>query len=87
MLIAGTDESSDELTERMCAGYAVGADPEPIMTFHARVGAPLATARAEAAGLLQQQVQLLLDVRQRYNHRVHILIFVNCLFVLDILRK
>ena len=42
-LIAGTDGSVDELTERMGAGYAVGADPEPIMTFHARVGGPLAT--------------------------------------------
>ena len=43
-LIAGTDGSVDERTERMGAGYAVGADSEPIMTFHARVGGPLATA-------------------------------------------
>ena len=41
-LIAGTDGSIDEQTERMGAGY-VGTDPEPIMTFHARVGAPLAS--------------------------------------------
>jgi ribonuclease HI len=82
-LIAGTDGSVDERTERMGAGYVVGADPEPIMTFHAKVGGPLATARAEAASLLQ----LLRDVRKRYNHRVHILIFVDCLVVLDILRK
>ena len=61
----------------------VCADPEPIMTFHARVGGPLATARAEAASLLQ----LLLDTRQHYIHRIHLLIFVDCLVVLDILRK
>ena len=39
--------------------------------------------RAEAAGLLQ----LLLDVRQRFGHYVHLLIFVDCLVVLDILKK
>ena len=82
-LIAGTDGSVDERTERMGAGYVVGTDPEPIMTFHARVGGPLASTRAEAASLLQ----LLGDVRQRYNHRAHLLIFVDCLVVLDILRK
>ena len=82
-LIAGTDGSVDERTERMGAGYVVGTDPEPIMTFHARVGGPLASTRAEAASLLQ----LLRDVRQRYKHRAHLLIFVDCLVVLDILRK
>ena len=76
-LIAGTDGSVDERTERMGARYVVGTDPEPIMTFHARVGGPLASTRAEAASLLQ----LLRDVRQRYNHRVHLLIFVDCLVV------
>jgi ribonuclease HI len=53
------------------------------MVFSARVGGPLASARAEAASLLQ----LLLDVRQRYGYHVHLLIFVDCLVVLDILRK
>ena len=82
-MVAGTDGSVDERTERMGAGYVLGADPVPIMTFCARVGGPLASARAEAASLLQ----LLRDVRQRYTHQVHLLIFVDCLVVLDILMK
>ena len=53
------------------------------MAFSARVGGPLASTRAEAASLLQ----LLLDVRQRFGHHVHLLIFVDCLVVLDILRR
>ena len=79
----GTYGSVDERTEQICGSYVLGADPDPIMIFFARVWGPLASARAEAASLLQ----LLLDVRQRYGHRVHLLIFVDCLIVLDILRN
>ncbi len=61
-LVAGTDGSVDERTEVMGAGYVLGADPLPIISFFARVGGPLASARAEAASLLQ----LLQDVRQRH---------------------
>jgi hypothetical protein len=32
-------------------------------------------------------LQLLLNVRQRYSNRIHLLIFIDCLVVLDILRK
>ena len=67
----------------MGAGYVLGDDPVPVLTFHARVGGPLASARAEAASLLQ----LLKDVRLRYIRRVHLLIFVDCLVILDIMRK
>ncbi len=48
-----TDGSVDERTEVMGAGYVLGADPLPIVSFFARVGGPLASARAEAASLLQ----------------------------------
>ena len=82
-LVAGTDGSVDECTEQMGAAYVLGTDPDPTMFFFARVGGPLASARAEAASLLQ----LLQDVRRRYGHRVHLLIFVDCLVILDILRK
>ncbi len=82
-LVAGTDGSVDEHTEVMGAGYVLGADPLPIIFFFARVGGPLASARAEAAGLLQ----LLRDVRQRYSNQDHLLIFVDCLVVLDIIWK
>ena len=82
-LVAGTDGSVDEGTERMGAGYVLGDDPEPIWIFSASVGGPLATVRAEAASLLQ----LLRDVRMRKGHQVNLLIFVDCLVVLDILRK
>ncbi len=81
-LVAGTDGSIDVRTERMGAGYVLGADPEPVMTFCARVGGPLASARAEAASLLQ----LMRDVRQRCSHHVHVhsdlLVFVDCLSIL-----
>ena len=59
----------------------LGDDPVPISTFSARVGGPLATTRAEAASLLQ----LMLDVLVR--DQVNLLIFVDCLVLLDILRK
>ena len=65
------------------AGYVLGADPAPLMAFSASVGGPLATARAEAASLLQ----LLLDVRQHYSHQAQLLVFVDCLVVLGILQK
>ncbi len=81
--VAGTDGSVDERTEVMGAGYVLGAGPLPIISFFARVGGPLASARAEAASLLQ----LLRDVRQWYSNHVHLLIFVDCLVVLDIIRK
>ena len=67
----------------MGAEYVLGANPLPIISFFARVGGPLASARAEEASLLQ----LLRDVRQRYSNQVHLLIFVDCLVVLDIIRK
>lgn len=82
-LVAGTDGSVDERTERMGAAYVLGADPDPIAIFFARVGGPLASSRAEAASLLQ----ILKDVRGRYGCHVHLLIFVDCLVILDILRK
>ena len=82
-LVAGTDGSVDERAERMGAAYVLGAGPDPIAIFFASVGGPLASARAEAASLLQ----LLRDVRGRYGLHVHLLIFVDCLVILDILRK
>ncbi len=48
-----------------------------------RVGGPLASVRAEAASLLQ----LLLDVASQYGRNVRLLIFIDCLVLLDILRK
>ena len=67
----------------MGAGYVLGGDPVPLLTFFARVGGPLATTRAEAVGLLQ----LLQDVRERIGRRVNRLVFVDCLVLLDILSK
>ncbi len=64
-------------------GTCWAADPEPIISFFARVGGPLASASAEADSLLQ----LLQDVLQRYSCRVYLLIFVDCMVILDILSK
>jgi hypothetical protein len=72
-LVAGTDGSVDERSERMGAGYVLGDQSEPILTFHARVGVPLATTRAEAASILQ----LLHDVRMHKGHGVNLLVFVD----------
>jgi hypothetical protein len=47
-LVAGTDGSVDKHTEVMGAGYVLGTDPLPIISFFARVDGPLASARAEA---------------------------------------
>ncbi len=53
------------------------------MVFSASLlGKPLASAHAEAASLFQ-----LMDVLQHSGRRVHLLIFIDCLVVLDILRK
>ncbi len=82
-LVAGTDGSVEKHTEVMVAGYVLGADPLPIISFIARVGGPLASARAEEASLLQ----LLRDVRQLYINQVHLMIFIDCLVILDIIRK
>ncbi len=51
-LVAGTDGSIDERTEVMGAGYVLGVDPQPTISFFAKVGGPLASALAEAASLL-----------------------------------
>ena len=67
----------------MGAGYVLGTDPEPIFILSAREEGPLASVRAEAASLLQ----LLRDAQKRNGRQVHLLIYVDCLVVLDILRK
>jgi hypothetical protein len=71
--IAGTDGSVDERAERMGAGYVLGIELEPILILSTRVEGPLASARAEAASLLQ----LLRDVQQHKGSQVHLLIFVD----------
>ena len=42
-LVAGTDGSVDERSERMGAAYAIGDEPIPIRVFSAPVGGPLAS--------------------------------------------
>ncbi len=65
--MAGTDGSVDERSEQMGAAYVLGTDHDTTMFFFARVGGPLASARAEAASLLQ-----LLRDRRSYGHHVHL---------------
>ena len=82
-LVAGTDGSVDKRSERMGAGYAIGAQPVPIRVYSAPVGGPLASIRPEAASLLQ----ILRDVAANYDSQTPLLIFVDCLVLLDILQK
>ncbi len=74
---------ANERTGRMGAGFAVGIDEEPLMTYSASVGGPLAPLRAEAASLLQ----LLRRVRERFPDHADLLVFIDCLVLLDILLK
>ncbi len=74
--------SVDERTECTGAGYVVGDAVAPLMTLSLLVGGPLASVRAEAASLLQ----LLRDVADQYGN-IRLLIFIDCLVLLDILRK
>ena len=85
-LVAGTDGSVDVQSERMGAGYAIRAQPVPIRAFSAPVGAPLTSIRPEAASLLQI-LRDRRDVAANYDSRIPLLIFVDCLVLLDILRK
>ncbi len=83
-MVAGTDGSMDERTEcSMGAGYVVGDAEAPLMTLSVRMGGPLASVRAEATSLLQ----LLRDVAGQYGRNIRLLIFIECLVLLDILRK
>jgi hypothetical protein len=66
----------------MGAGYVVGVDPIPSTTLLIRVpvGGLFATTRAEAASLLQ----LIRDLGLSRVTRFNLLIYVDCLVVLDI---
>ena len=65
----------------MSAGYVVGADPVQDEELAVRVGSPLSTLRAEAAGLLQL-LTLLIE-----NQQAPLLVFMDSLVLLDILQK
>lgn len=80
-LVAGTDGGVRWRDERMSAGYVVGADPVPEKELAVRVGGPLSTLRAEAAGLLQLLTQL------NENQQAPLLVFMDSLVLLDILQK
>ena len=80
-LIAGTDGGVKWRDEHMSAGYVVGADPVPVEVLAVRVGGPLSTLRAEAAGLLQ------LLARLSEKQQAPLLVFIDSLVLLDILQK
>jgi ribonuclease HI len=80
-IVAGTDGSVDWKNERMGSGYVTGTEREPESSFSACVGGPLSTLRAEAASLLQ----LLIDLRG--SSSTPLLVFVDCLVLLDILKR
>ena len=78
--MAGTDGGVQWKQERMAAGYVAGTDPAPLMTFSAPVGGPLSYLRAEGARLLQKTAN-------KYGRHIHLLVFIDCLILLDILLK
>ena len=80
-IVAGTDGGVDWKNERMGAGYVTGTAQETETSFSASVGGPLSTLRAEGASLLR----LLLDLRD--GSSTPLLVFVDCLVLLDILQR
>ena len=65
----------------MGAGYVTGTARETETSFSASVGGPLSSLRAEGANLLQ----LLLDLSD--GSSTPLLVFVDCLVLLDILQR
>jgi hypothetical protein len=82
-IIAGTDGGVDWKNERMGAGYITGTALEPETPFSACVGGPLSTLRAEGAS--PSLPQLLLDLINELS--TPLLVFVDCLVLLDILQR
>jgi ribonuclease HI len=70
-------------TDRMGAGFALGTERIPLLQFSAPVGGPVSSMRAEAASLLQY----LRRVRAQFPDQHALLIFIDCLVLLDILMK
>ena len=77
------DGSANKRTDRMGAGFALGRQKEPLMTYYASVGGPLAHLQAEAASLCK----LLSRARERFPGCTDLLVFIDCLVLLDILLK
>ncbi len=67
----------------MGTGYVVGDDRVPLMILSSLVGGPLASIRSEAAVLLQ----LLRDIATNRGRHVRLLFFIDCLVLLEILRR
>jgi ribonuclease HI len=65
----------------MGAGFALGIERIPLLQFSAPVGGPVSSLRAEAASLLH----FLRRVRERFPDQCDLLIFIDCLVLLDIL--
>ena len=79
--IAGTDGGVQWKNQRMGAGFAVGTDKVTAAVLAVRVGGPLSSLRAEAAGLLQLLCSL------RTSHPAPLLVFVDSLVLLNILQN
>jgi len=83
--IAATDGSVQLQAERMGAGYiVVDRDGNLLWELSASVGGPLASLRAEAASLLSLLRTLKDDI---LSTRIKLLIFIDCLVLLEILLK
>ena len=82
-LVGGTDGSANLRTEQMGAGFAIGRERQPLLTFSAPVGGPYSPLRAEAVSLLQA----LRTIRIQLPEQTTLLLFVDCLVLLNILMK
>jgi hypothetical protein len=80
-ITASTDGGVDWKNERMGAGYVTGTALETEISFRASVGGPLSTLRTEGASLLQ----LLFNINNELS--TPLLVFVDCLVLLDILQR
>ncbi len=82
-LVGGTDGLACMRTDRMGAGFALGTEKIPLLQYSAPVGGPVSSMRTGAASLLQ----FLRRVRAIFPDHHDLLIFIDCLVLLDILMK
>jgi hypothetical protein len=80
-LVGGTDGSACVQTDRMGAGFSLGTERIPLLQFSAPVGGPVSSLRAAVESLLQ----FLRRVREQFQDQRDLLIFIDCLVLLDIM--
>ncbi len=67
-LVGGTDGSPNLRTEQLGAGFAIGSERQPLLTFSVPVRGPYFPLRAEAVSLLQTLLTVRIQLPKRCYH-------------------